>query len=661
MRNVLLSLLAAAVLSAPDRSAGSPADHRHGRLTDLNGPFAFTPPDDRGAWEKRAAAVRQRLRVALGLHPWPGRIPMHPVVHGWRDFGDYRVAAVYFQSIPGHFVTGSLYLPNGVSGPVPGVLCPHGHWPDGRFMEAGDNAVQRELESGAETDPEAARSPLQARCVHLARMGCAVFFFDMVGYADSIQIPASIAHGFRQQRPDMNSRDNWGFFSPQAESHAQSIMGLQTWNAIRALDFLAGLPEVDPERIGVTGASGGGTQTFILGAVDPRPAAIFPAVMVSGEMQGGCTCENACLLRIGTSNIEIAALFAPKPLGMTAADDWTKNMSTHGLPELQKVFGLFGAPDHVFLLNRTEFPHNYNLPSRLAMYAWMEKHLRTPRPAPAAESPFRRMKRDELTVWNADHPAPPAADPEAERSVLHWWSSDARQRIAANPSLVDEALPVLIGRTWEEAAAGNISWRAEEVREAFPGVLRIAGLLTHEGFAESVRCTFLHPETWNRRVLINIDANGSPDSPAEAVRKALADGTSVGWVELFDDPGPAPGTARRVEGHRDFAGYTWGYNHPPIARRAHDLMTVLAFIDRDDRNPERIDIECGEASVPETALALTQVRDSLVHTVFLPQTAFRFGEIDRIDDERLLPGAARYGDLPAIVERIRAKEIIRTR
>ena len=113
------------------------------------------------------------------------------------------------------------------------------------------------------------------------------------------------------------------------------MMGLQTYNSIRALDWFSGLPDVDPKRIGVTGASGGGTQTFILCAIDPRPAVAFPAVMVSTAMQGGCTCENACYLRVGTGNVEIAALIAPRPLGMTAADDWTKEIATKGLPELQ--------------------------------------------------------------------------------------------------------------------------------------------------------------------------------------------------------------------------------------------------------------------------------------------------------------------------------------
>src|SRR5213593_1157340 len=131
-----------------------------------------------------------------------------------------------------------------------------------------------------------ARYPLQARCVHLARMGCVVFHYVMVGVADSTKI----AH-------------RTGFTDAEAELRLQSFMGLQTWNSIRALDFLTSLPDVDAKRIGVNGASGGGTQTFILCAIDDRPAAAFPAVMVSTAMQGGCVCENCSYLRQDTGNI----------------------------------------------------------------------------------------------------------------------------------------------------------------------------------------------------------------------------------------------------------------------------------------------------------------------------------------------------------------------
>ena len=104
---------------------------------------------------------------------------------------------------------------------------------------------------------------------------------------------------------------------------------------MRSLDFLLTLPEVDSERIAMTGASGGATQTMLLAAIDDRVNLSFPCVMVSTAMQGGCTCENASLLRINTGNVEFAALFAPKPQGMNTANDWTKELAVKGFPELQ--------------------------------------------------------------------------------------------------------------------------------------------------------------------------------------------------------------------------------------------------------------------------------------------------------------------------------------
>ncbi|HJZ94855.1 MAG TPA: acetylxylan esterase, partial [Gemmataceae bacterium] len=296
----------------PDKSELK--DARLGKPKDYNGYFPFTPPATREAWNDRARQVRTQVLVANGLWPLPEKTPLNAVIHGKIERDGYTVEKVYFASMPGHYVSGNLYRPTAkAETKKPGVLCPHGHWANGRFHENNEAAAKKEVESGAEKTMEGARYPLQARCAQLARMGSVVFHYDMVGYADS----KAIAH-------------RTGFTDAEAELRLQSFMGLQTWNSIRALDFLLSLPDVDPKRIGVTGASGGGTQTFILGAVDDRPTAAFPAVMVSTAMQGGCICENCSYLRVRTGNIELAGLFAPKPLGMSAANDWTKEIETKG-------------------------------------------------------------------------------------------------------------------------------------------------------------------------------------------------------------------------------------------------------------------------------------------------------------------------------------------
>ena len=126
----------------------------------------------------------------------------------------------------------------------------------------------------------------------------------------------------------------------------------------------------------MTGASGGGTQTFILGAIDPRPAVLVPAVMVSTAMQGGCTCENASLLRVNTGNVEFAALIAPRPtvpdlLPTIGRARWRRK----GFPELKQHYEMLGVGDQIEHHPLLHFGHNYNYVSREVMYQFLNRHL----------------------------------------------------------------------------------------------------------------------------------------------------------------------------------------------------------------------------------------------------------------------------------------------
>ena len=291
---------------------------------------------------------------------------------------------MYFESLPGHFVTGSLYRPTGPR-QAPGVLSPHGHWPDGRFQDVARPSAAQQLASGAERFDNGARHPLQARAVQLARMGCVVFHYDMVGYADSVQIPQDIAH-----RPRGRTRPvpTTGCSSAPRGAAAQLDHGPADLELRPRARLPQPLADVDPARIAVTGASGGGTQTFILGAIDDGPAVAFPAVMVSTRCRAAARARTP-LLRIGTGNVEFAALFAPKPLGMTAADDWTKEMATEGFPELKQHYELLGARDKVQLFPFLQFGHNYNHVSRAAMYGWLNRHLGLGQDEPVLEQRLR--------------------------------------------------------------------------------------------------------------------------------------------------------------------------------------------------------------------------------------------------------------------------------
>ena len=389
-------LVAAELRALPDGER--PRDVRLGPLRTLDSEFPFQEVSSPEEWAARAEELRRRVRVATGLWPPPTRTPLRAIVHGPVDRPEYTVEKVFLESLPGHFVTGNLYRPRGVEGKRPAVLSPHGHATDGRFQDHGPERVREEIASGAELFEVGGRHPLQARAVQLARMGCVVFQYDMVGYADSVQL----AHHGLGVREEMNTRTRWGFSSPQAELRLQSLMGLQTWNSTRALDFLLSLPDVDPGRVAVEGHSGGGTQTFILAAVDERPSVVFPAVMVSIAMQGGGQCENACYLRVGAGNVDLAALAAPRPLGMTGADDWTLEIEEKGLPELRGLYRMLGAPGNVAARSFPRFGHNYNAVSRAVMYTWLNRHLGLGFAEPIREEDYRPLSREEASVWNTE-------------------------------------------------------------------------------------------------------------------------------------------------------------------------------------------------------------------------------------------------------------------
>jgi dienelactone hydrolase len=636
-----------------------PEDKRLGPLKDLNGYFPFHPCASREAWAKRSEQLRRQMLVALGLWPTPTKTPANAVIHGKVDRPQYTVEKVYLESYPGHFVTGNLYRPKERKGRLPGVLCPHGHWASGRFHDAGAKEIRQQIVGGEERFEIGGRHPIQARCVQLARMGCVVFQYDMVGYADSQQL----VHrpGVREK---MNTPENWGYFSPQAELRLQNMMGLQTYNSIRTLDWFSELPDVDPKRIAVTGASGGGTQTFILCAIDSRPAVAFPAVMVSTAMQGGCTCENACYLRVGTGNVEIAALISPRPLGMTAADDWTKEIATKGLPELKQHYKMLGVEDLVMARPLVHFGHNYNYVSREVMYHWLNRHLKLGLEEPIVEEDYQPLSKAEMSVWDDEHPRPPSGD-DYERSLLKWLTEDSQKQMAALPphdrqglaryrEIVGGAVDVIIGRGLAEPGAIG----AADLQEQDLGEWRLAKfLIRHTAAGEELPAIRLQPKSWNKRAVIWIDKMGKQSlfdaqgMPKPPVRKLLEAGTVVVGVDLFGqgeftaDGKPAP-RARLV--NNEYAGYTFGYNHPVFSQRVHDVLSTIALLKGGQTPAERVYL-VGLAGAGHWVAAARAQAGAAVDRAVIDTAGFRFVQLTAIDDPDFLPGGAKYGDLPGMI------------
>ena len=281
--------------------------------------------NDRSSWESRKDSLRSEVRQLLGIDQLlPLCAQEAPRYTKIRKFDGYSVQNFCLKTVNGHTVCGSIYAPLS-KGKHPLIICPNGHFTNGRY-----GTVQ------------------QQRLGTLARMGAVCVDYDLWGWGESADEVGKEAH-------------------QTAEAHV-----MQALNGIRILDWMIQRKDVDTQRVGVNGGSGGGTQTVLLTVLDNRYTAANPVVSMSSWFDGGCPCESGMPIQLaggGTCNAELAAMFAPRPM-MVVSDggDWTSTTPEVEFPYLQRIYGFYNAQDKVSNIHLPKERHDFGPNKRNAVY-----------------------------------------------------------------------------------------------------------------------------------------------------------------------------------------------------------------------------------------------------------------------------------------------------
>jgi hypothetical protein len=295
-------------------------------LNYLYGLYADLP-----AWEARKQQLKTCMTEALGLNPMPKKPASKPIITNRRKYDGYTIENVALEILPGVYTTGSVYKP-AKGGKCPVIINPNGHFADGRY-----------------------RPDQQIRCAMQARMGAISVSYDLFAWGESL-------------------------LQFDEKSHRRSIAHtIQTLNAIRWIDYLTSLKDADPDKVAITGGSGGGSQTMLVTAIDDRIKVSIPVVMTSSFFSGGCPCESGMPIHLccgGTNNAEIAAMCAPRPmLIISDGKDWTSAVPKLEFPFIRRTYGFYDKENMVENVHLAGEGHDYGVSKRSASYGFLAKHL----------------------------------------------------------------------------------------------------------------------------------------------------------------------------------------------------------------------------------------------------------------------------------------------
>jgi dienelactone hydrolase len=519
---------------SPETSRGDARVAEYFRLeTDRLDDATFAGITTLDAWTSRRDEYRRQLREMLGLDPWPEKTPLHAQTTGVLDHDEFTVEKLHFQSRPGLYVTGNLYVPKGLAGKAPAVLYVCGH-----SRQKADNVSFGN------------KAGYQHHGAWFARHGFVCLTIDTLQLGEI----EGLHHGTYRERM-------WWW-----TCRGYTPAGVEAWNCVRALDYLETRPEVDAERIGVTGRSGGGAYSWWVAAIDDRIKCAVPVAgitslknhVVDGCVEGHCD----CMYQLNTYQWDyplVAALVAPRPLLISNTDkdrifplDGVYDVYT----KVRPIYALYGATDKLGL-QITEGPHKDTQELQVHAFVWMNRYLKgeeppISRPAEKLFEPqqlrvFETLPTQEVNTSIQETFVPLAEAVTAPPSTERWSAQRDEWRAALREKCF---------RAWpDEKSAPGLALRVEQVFSRASEGVRLAAYDFTSQTPYRLRFYIATREGGDRDALdlivLNVQDQGGWEDFVRTMR--------AGFADPFADETPAGTDA---EGWQALAstltGHNWG-------------------------------------------------------------------------------------------------------
>ncbi|NPV08475.1 MAG: prolyl oligopeptidase family serine peptidase [Anaerolineae bacterium] len=567
-------------------------------------------------FEEYRDKVRRNLWEVLG--GMPERTSLDPRLVGMLERDGYRIEKVIFESRPRFYVTALVYVPTGGKPPFPAVLRPLGHYPQGKATYYGGG-------------PE-----VQGHCIALARKGYVVLTFDPYGQLE------------RGSYFDPRSGNNHFIQGTQGILTGMHLGQHYLWDAVRALDYLVSRPEVDAQRLCVTGTSGGGTQTVYLAAVDERLAVSVPVcyVMESHRQFGPSQLHPesvfpGCVQPYGPNNTALACCFAPKPQLIIGAlhDPAFPHESMQAVyEEVRHVYRLYDAEERLALV-LTDSDHGYTLPMRQAMYRWANYWLGVD--ADDEETEIHLERPDDLFCLPGGDVASLGGETAFSLNLIH---AHAQARACTERRFRGLSSPTAYKAEVRSGLARSLLLHrptcfppATVVGESETGLDRTISYHFQPEPGFDVLLTLSLPKCAERPCPVVLHCNDEWNLPRAGLATALLR-TGLGLVAIGVRLGP---------GHM---ALTFGRTEVGMAvvdlMRAADWLAGMAEIDCARLALHGEGVKAGLVAL--MAGALDERFRAVAAAGFEPSLLALVEEPDRRSDSHLLPGALRYYDVPDV-------------